>query len=135
MAVVDTVMPIDRARRRAPADRDLVDRDPADRDRGAATVWAAGAIAALAAVVLLLWGFGAAAVTRHRAEGAADLAALAAAGQAVHGVDVACGRAAWVIGRMGGRMVSCRFDGWDALVEVSMSGGVGSAYGRARAGP
>ena len=106
-----------------------------DRDRGAATVWAAGAIAALVAVAVVLWGLGAAAVTRHRAGSAADLAALAAAGQMARGPDAACGSARWVVERMRGELESCRFDGWDALVEVSLSGGPGTASGRARAGP
>ncbi|WP_167121064.1 Rv3654c family TadE-like protein [Amycolatopsis viridis] len=106
-----------------------------ERDRGAATVWAAGAIAALLVIAGLLWGLGAATIARHRAAGAADLAALAAAGQALRGADVACGRAQWVADRMAARMVSCRFDGWDALVEVSVDTGLGSTPGRARAGP
>ncbi|WP_424923839.1 Rv3654c family TadE-like protein [Amycolatopsis granulosa] len=106
-----------------------------ERDRGAATVWAAGAIAAFVVIAGLLWGLGAATIARHRAAGAADLAALAAAGQTLLGVDVACGRAQWVADRMAARMVSCRFDGWDALVEVSVDTGLGSAAGRARAGP
>lgn len=106
-----------------------------ERDRGAATVWAAGAIATLVAIAGLLWGLGAATIARHRAAGAADLAALAAAGQVVRGVDAACGRAQWVADRMTARMVSCRFEGWDALVEVSVDTGLGPAVGRARAGP
>ncbi|MDQ0378719.1 secretion/DNA translocation related TadE-like protein [Amycolatopsis thermophila] len=89
----------------------------------------------MAAIAVLMWGLGAAAVARHRASAAADLAALAAAGQAAAGTDAACGRAQWVVDRMGARMVSCRFDGWDALVEVTVSGPVGAASGRARAGP
>ncbi|UQS27665.1 flp pilus-assembly TadE/G-like family protein [Amycolatopsis thermalba] len=104
-------------------------------DRGAATVWAACAIAALVVVAGLLWGLGSAAIARHRAGGAADLAALAAAGQVGHGTDLACGRARWVAERMGARVVSCRFEGWDALVEVVVDTGLGSAVGRARAGP
>ncbi|GHF03303.1 hypothetical protein GCM10017786_41260 [Amycolatopsis deserti] len=110
-------------------------RIPPQTDRGAATVWAACAIAALVAVAGLLWGLGSAAIARHRAGGAADLAALAAAGQAGHGTDAACGRAHWVADRMGARMVSCRFEGWDALVEVTVDTGLGPAAGRARAGP
>ncbi|MFD4195357.1 Rv3654c family TadE-like protein [Amycolatopsis thermoflava] len=110
-------------------------RDPHRRDRGAATVWAACAIAGLVVVAGLLWGLGSAAIARHRAAGAADLAALAAAGQAAEGSDVACGQALWVAERMGARVVSCRFEGWDALVEVVVDTGLGPAAGRARAGP
>ncbi|MEU0464640.1 Rv3654c family TadE-like protein [Amycolatopsis sp. NPDC006131] len=109
--------------------------DPHGRDRGAATVWAACAIAGLVVFAGLLWGLGTAAIARHRAAGAADLAALAAAGRAADGTEVACGQALWVAERMGARVVRCRFEGWDALVEVVVDTGLGPAAGRARAGP
>ncbi|MYX43203.1 hypothetical protein GTW59_19350, partial [Streptomyces sp. SID89] len=51
----------------------------AGRDRGSATVWSVGAIALLCVVFGAGLALGQAAVTRHRAAGAADLAALAAA--------------------------------------------------------
>ncbi len=106
-------------------------------DGGSATVWAVGAIAALLAVAGLVLAVGAAIVTRHRATDAADLAALAAAGQADRGAESACGLARSVTDRMGVRLLSCRLDGWDALVEVGadVPGGLGVAGGRARAGP
>ncbi|MBT2885970.1 hypothetical protein HET65_17440, partial [Streptomyces sp. McG5] len=50
-----------------------------DRDRGAATVWAAVASAALCAVFAALLAMGHAVAVRHQAGGVADLAALAAA--------------------------------------------------------
>ncbi|MPZ82059.1 MAG: hypothetical protein GEV28_17360 [Actinophytocola sp.] len=109
-------------------------------DRGAATVWAAGAIAALLVVSMLVVSIGAAAATRHRAEGAADLAALAAAGAAVEGERAACGKARWVTDRMRVQLQGCRLDGWDALIEVvavpsGVLDGFGPAKARARAGP
>jgi secretion/DNA translocation related TadE-like protein len=83
----------------------------------------------------VLW-FGAAVVARHQAEGAADLAALAAASVAVDGERAACAEARWVVERMGAVLRSCRLSGWDALVEVDVAfGPFGSAAGRARAGP
>lgn len=108
-------------------------------DRGAATVWTAGVVAALAILTVWLLWFASAVVTRHRAESAADLAALAAATKAVAGERAACDEARWVAGRMGVELRSCRLSGWDALVEVvAAPPGVLSrlrpAVARARAG-
>lgn len=117
--------------------------DPANRgaaDSGIATVWAAIAVAALVAVLAAMLGLVAAVNGRHRAEAAADLAALAAAAQAVRGETVACGRAAQVATGTGGRLVLCRVRGGVAEVEVEVAlratvlGGV-TARSRARAGP
>lgn len=116
-------------------------RDPEQPpDAGFATVWAAGAIVVL--VTLLVFGMQLAAATsgRHRAEAAADLGALAGAVHAVDGEPVACAYAARVAQRMAARLVSCRLNGWEVLVEVSVTPaitlpGVGAARGRARAGP
>jgi secretion/DNA translocation related TadE-like protein len=88
---------------------------------------------------VVLW-FGAAVVTRHRADSAADLAALSAAGAVVDGERQACGRARWVADQMSVGLRSCRLSGWDVLVEVvAVPPGVlshfGSAEARARAGP
>ncbi len=89
----------------------------------------------MAVVTGVLW-FGSAVVARHRAEAAADLAALAAAVGVVDGERAACADARWVVERMGGVLRSCRLSGWDALVEVDVAfGPFGSAAGRARAGP
>lgn len=109
-------------------------------DRGAATVWTAGAIAALLTVTTLVVWLGAAAATRHRAAGAADLAALAAAGAVVDGERVACGKARWVADRMDVVLRVCRLDGAEARVEVvarppGALGGFSPAEARARAGP
>lgn len=109
-------------------------------DRGSATVWAAGAIAALLAVTGLLWALGAAAVTRHRAASAADLAALAAAGHVQDGAVEACGHATRIAERMRVAVRDCRLEQWDALVVVEAEGpgllaAFGPAVGRARAGP
>lgn len=115
-------------------------RPRGDRDRGAATVFAA--IVSMGLLVVL-WGgvqLGAATLTRHRAEGAADLAALAVAAYAPQGAESACGRAERVVDRMRAVLVSCRLDGWDARVRVRMGlpgllSGFDPVGARARAGP
>jgi secretion/DNA translocation related TadE-like protein len=109
-------------------------------DDGFATIWAAGAIAAMLVVFTVLIWVGAAAVTRHRATGAADLAALAAAAHARDGPSGACERAERVAQRMGARLKSCELHGWDALVEVDVESGgflarFSPAVAKARAGP
>lgn len=109
-------------------------------DAGMASVWAAGAIAALLVVATLVWMLGAAIVTRHRASGAADLAALAAAGHALEGQDMACSRARLIAERMRVVLRDCRLRHWDALVVVETSGPAplvpfGAATAEARAGP
>jgi secretion/DNA translocation related TadE-like protein len=108
-------------------------------DSGFATVWAAGAVMVL--VALLVFGMHLAAATsgRHRAEAAADLGAVAAAAHAIDGEPVACAYAARVADGMAARLVSCRLAGWDVLVEVGVTPAISlpgsTATGRARAGP
>ncbi|GAA3994886.1 hypothetical protein GCM10022247_13300 [Allokutzneria multivorans] len=104
------------------------------------TVLAAVGIAGLVSVLALLIGLGSAQVQRHRAEAAADLAALAAAGQALAGTVAPCRAAERVGARMAVVVTSCRLDGWDALVEVrAVPNGplpfVVPVVARARAGP
>ena len=109
-------------------------------DRGSATVWAAITVAALVAVLSAVLGLVGAVGGRHRAEAAADLAALAAAGQAMRGEAVACRRAGDVAAGSGGRVVLCRVRGVEAVVEVEVAlratvFGAMTARARARAGP
>lgn len=109
-------------------------------DRGAATIWIIAAIAALLLFAGGILAVGASAVTRHRAAGAADLAALAAADYAPDGEQAACGWARWVTDRMRVRLISCDLDGWDALVRTSADppgplARFGAATAHARAGP
>lgn len=113
---------------------------PVHGDDGIATVWAAAGVAAIMATLLLGLHLGAAVTARHRAEAAADLAALAAAGDAVHGIGVACLKAKAIAEEMGGEVGRCLLLEWDALVEVHVRvplalPGAGKAIGRARAGP
>ncbi len=112
----------------------------ADGDRGSATIWTVAVIAALLVFATGILAVGSAAVTRHRAAGAADLAALAAADYAPDGEQAACGWARWVTDRMRVQLVSCHLDGWDALVQTSAEPAgplarFGAATARARAGP
>lgn len=111
-----------------------------DGDRGAATIWTAAMIAALLILATGILAVGSATVTRHRAAGAADLAALAAADYAPDGEQAACGWARWVTDRMRVQLVSCQLDGWDALVQTSADppgplARFGAATAHARAGP
>ncbi len=95
---------------------------------------------ALLATLAVALQLGVAVITRHRAEAAADLAALAVAARAVLGTDAACADGRRVTDRMAVRMVACRLHGWEATVEVeAATGGVLAAFGgaqaAARAGP
>jgi secretion/DNA translocation related TadE-like protein len=109
-------------------------------DRGAATVLSAVLSIALLALLWFVLQLGAVTIARHRAEGAADLAALAAAVHAPQGQQFACERANRVASGMRAELAECRMDGWDALVTVRTGlpefvlGGQ-NASARARAGP
>lgn len=76
-------------------------------------------------------------IARHRAQAAADLAALAAAARLAAGEQNACATAESVARANAGRVADCAVDGLDVLVTVSaataLSGWQVSA--RARAGP
>jgi secretion/DNA translocation related TadE-like protein len=110
-------------------------------ERGSATVWVIALAGMLAAVGVAAVLVGAAVVGRHRATGAADLAALAAAEQAVRGRSDACSVAARVAEANTARLTRCAVDG-AAVVEVAVTVpvhlgplGVREATARARAGP
>jgi secretion/DNA translocation related TadE-like protein len=116
------------------------ERGDGETDRGAATIWVVAVIAVVLMFSAGILAIGSATVTRHRAAGAADLAALAAAGYAPDGEQVACGWARWVTDRMRVRLVSCRLDGWNALIETSADppeplARFGAATAHAKAGP
>jgi secretion/DNA translocation related TadE-like protein len=96
------------------------------------------------AVVLTVGGacgsVGVVTVERHRADTAADAAALAAAGQVIAGPVAACAAAAAIARTDGAALTRCGLDGAGAQVEVSVAlpgalGRFGEAVGRARAGP
>ena len=110
------------------------------RDRGSMTIWAA----ALAGLVLLGSSaavlYGSAVAGRHRAETAADLAALAAAVHVVDSPASACAIGARIAIGNGGSLRGCEVVGDKVEVVVSRRvslGGLGTftAVARARAGP
>jgi secretion/DNA translocation related TadE-like protein len=110
------------------------------RDRGSVTVWAAALVALIWLGCSAAMLYGGAVTGRHRAETAADLAALAAAVHVPDGAPNACRTAASIATRNGGVLRSCRVIGDDVEVAVSrpvsLAGlGVRTAIARARAGP
>ena len=111
-----------------------------DGERGSVTVVGVAAVAAVLAMLAIAMQLGAAVITRHRAEAAADLAALAVAAGAVDGTKAACASGQRVTDAMTVRLVSCELHGWEASVQVeAVAPGVlarfGSARASARAGP
>ncbi|MCH0565084.1 MULTISPECIES: Rv3654c family TadE-like protein [unclassified Streptomyces] len=108
---------------------------PRRSDRGAATVWSVGAIAVLCLVFGVLLALGQAVVTRHRAAGGADLAALAAAEHGAEGGAAACARAERVARAQGARLVRCAIVGEISDVTAASGRGPFAVEVRARAGP
>lgn len=100
-------------------------------DRGSATLIAVAMMAVLMAVTVGGFYIGSAVIARHRAQAAADLAALAAAGALPAGADAACGRASVIANGMGVDVVDCTVQALDVVVTVV----AGPARAAARAGP
>ncbi|BBZ19516.1 hypothetical protein MGAD_38510 [Mycolicibacterium gadium] len=97
-------------------------------------------MAVLLAISIACVYLGSAVVARHRAQAAADLAALAAAGGLVHGAQTACGHAVAVAEAMGSSVADCSMRGLNVVVAVEVPTvlgrfGVGTARAIARAGP
>jgi secretion/DNA translocation related TadE-like protein len=95
-------------------------------------------IAALAAVMVGGAHVGAAVIARHRAQAAADVAALAGAGFVPAGADAACTQASALARAMGTTTVACALDGLDVVVTVAASTTLAPARmarAVARAGP
>ena len=99
---------------------------------------------AVMAVMLAMTGGGAligsAVVTRHRAQAAADLGALAAASRLASGPGDACGSATTLVTAARAAMASCTVTELDVVVVVEIPvgfgrWGVGKARASARAGP
>ena len=107
-------------------------------ETGSATVVAAALVAALVAVALGGVLVGGAAVARHRAQAAADLAALAAAGRLPLGPQAACDQARSIAAAMGAAVSGCDIENLDVVVAVTVQPGgriAGEAWAAARAGP
>ncbi|MET9515001.1 Rv3654c family TadE-like protein [Streptomyces sp. NPDC002994] len=103
-------------------------------DLGGATVLAVVAVAVLGAVFAGALAAGQAVVARHRAGGAADLAALAAAARWMRGEAAACGEAAEVASAQHARLVRCSVYGEVSDVTVEAGAGPYRVAVRARAG-
>lgn len=95
----------------------------------------------MVAVLLTVTGGGAylgsVVVARHRAQAAADLAALAAVADLAAGPETACAQAKAVARQMRVQTTGCSVEDLDVVVttEVRLAGGRGNARAAARAGP
>lgn len=79
---------------------------------------------------------GAAVIARHRAQAAADLAALAAAARVPAGAEAACSQAEAVTRAMRAGPAGCVVDDLDVVITVDVpTGRWGTARAAARAGP
>lgn len=108
-------------------------------DAGFSTVMGAGLMMVVLAVAAAAVSLAAIGVTRHRAEAAADLAALAAADRVLEGNDTACKAAEDIVRDQGAVLQSCAVEGLDVVVTVALRpggplGALGQVRGRARAG-
>lgn len=98
-------------------------------------MWVAVTAAALCAVFAVVLALGQAVAARHRAGGAADLAALAAADRAWEGPEAACGAARRVALAQDAVIVWCTVHGDIADVVARSGFGPYEPAVRARAGP
>jgi secretion/DNA translocation related TadE-like protein len=115
-------------------------RSNLDSECGSASVVAAAMMSVLMALTVGGALVGSAVIARHRAQAAADLAALSAAGHLVLGPDAACGSAASLTTAMSATMTTCTVAQLDVVVTVEVPVGLGRwgvhvATASARAGP
>jgi secretion/DNA translocation related TadE-like protein len=103
-------------------------------DRGSATVWALTGVAVLCVVFAAVLALGQAVSTRHRAGGAADLAALAAADHAPAGARAACTVAQRVAVAQNARVVRCTVQDGIADLTAKVRWGPYTSEVRSRAG-
>ncbi|WP_232015608.1 Rv3654c family TadE-like protein [Tsukamurella paurometabola] len=109
------------------------------REDGVATVLAAVMVAAIVVVAVMVVDVGAAVSARHRAQAAADLAALAGAASAID-AEEACAAAERLARANAGSLRACGVDGFDVTVRVGVPVslsvfGSDEAVAVARAGP
>lgn len=109
-------------------------------EQGSATVWMVAVIMVLLVAFLFVFYTAGVMLARHRAESAADLAALAAAQQADAGPPAACARARRLTDRMRVALTGCLIRGWEAYIEVDAPlpadlRRFGVVHAHARAGP
>jgi secretion/DNA translocation related TadE-like protein len=99
------------------------------------------AVAMMAVLIAVTVGglyLGAAVIARHRAQAAADLASLAAAGRLANGTEAACAHADVVARSMHTTVTRCVVDELDVVITVDAPvtlGFWGPARAAARAGP
>jgi len=109
-------------------------------EAGSATLVAVTMMAVLLMITVAGVYLGSAVIARHRAQAAADLAALAAAGGLARGAQAACAHAVSVAEAMRSDVADCAVAGLDVVVAVDVSValgrlGIGTARAVARAGP
>ncbi|MFD3661412.1 Rv3654c family TadE-like protein [Streptomyces sp. NPDC058659] len=98
-------------------------------------MWAAFAACALCVVFGVVLALGQAVAARHRAGGAADLAALAAADRALWGEAEACAAASRVAAAQGTELLRCAVRGELAEVTATVVRGPYRPEVSSRAGP
>jgi secretion/DNA translocation related TadE-like protein len=109
------------------------------RDEGSATVLALGLTAVICACTAVVLAVALLVVTRHRAESAADLAAVSAAQHALEGKEAACRVARVTVERHQARLDECDLVDLDVVVRASLAppgrlARFGRVHGTARAG-
>ncbi len=109
-------------------------------DRGSVTLVAVAMVVVLLAITVACVYLGSAVIARHRAQSAADLAALAAAGRLTDGAGAACAHAVAVVQAMHATVANCSVIELDVVVAVEVTValgrlGPGTARAVARAGP
>jgi secretion/DNA translocation related TadE-like protein len=108
-------------------------------DEGSSTVLVMGFMGVLLSVGAVVAGAASVVVTRHRAETAADVVALAAAAKVYEGKPAACAEARRLARAHEVQLLDCRLEGLDAVVDVGLRppgrlSALGIVHGRARAG-
>ena len=107
---------------------------------GSASLFAVAMMAVLLAITIGGVYVGSAVIARHRAQSAADLAAVAAAVHLAHGASAACSRASALALAQGTAVTRCEVEHLDVIVTVETHVplgriAVGPARATARAGP
>jgi secretion/DNA translocation related TadE-like protein len=103
-------------------------------ERGSATVLATGIAAALLVSAVAFTALGQAGAARHRAQGAADAAALAGAARVLFGEGEACAAARAMVERSDAEFQGCEVSELEVTVHVNETpNGLPAAFGPARA--
>ncbi|MFG3338493.1 Rv3654c family TadE-like protein [Glycomyces sp. NPDC048151] len=103
-------------------------------ERGSATVLAAGLTAALLVTAVAFVSVGQASAARHRAQGAADAAALAGAARVLFGEGEACAAAQAMVEQSATEFQGCEVNDLEVTVRVTeTANGLPAAFGPARA--